>query len=89
MHEAIEMLAEELKARNPQLSTIEARSWVELLWEDFESTRAKAGRKYEGVEMTKRIVQYWIKQYGSNLEEFAERHPKYSKMIYGNRDQLH
>ena len=46
MQEEIQRLAEELHQKNPSLTLLEARSWVELLWEDFKSTRAKAGRKY-------------------------------------------
>ncbi|MFC4401499.1 YfhJ family protein [Gracilibacillus xinjiangensis] len=84
MHESIESLAKELQQTNQELSLIEARSWVELLWEDFETTRAKAGRKYEGAEVTLKIVRHWIKQYGSNLSEFAERYPKYKRLIYNN-----
>ncbi|WP_163539983.1 YfhJ family protein [Gracilibacillus sp. YIM 98692] len=84
MHKEIEKLADELLAKNPSLTTLEARSWVELLWEDFESTRAKAGRKYEGVEVTMKIVRHWIEQYGDKLDDFAERYPKYKKMVNGN-----
>ncbi|SER58470.1 WVELL protein [Gracilibacillus ureilyticus] len=87
MNDAIESLAKELQESNPDLSLIEARSWVELLWEDFEATRAKAGRKYEGAETTLRIVRHWIQQYGTHLNEFAERYPKYKKLIYNNEDK--
>ncbi|KAB8125628.1 hypothetical protein F9U64_22285 [Gracilibacillus oryzae] len=87
MQDAIESLAKELKEMNDDLSLIEARSWVELLWEDFEATRAKAGRKYEGAETTHKIVKHWVQQYGANIKEFAERHPKYKKLIYGNDDK--
>lgn len=41
-------LSELLLEKNPQLTEEEARTWVELLWEDFETTYAKAGRKYRG-----------------------------------------
>ncbi|WP_209124074.1 YfhJ family protein [Alkalihalobacillus sp. BA299] len=46
MNERFERLAQEL--RNNQLFYGQARKWVESLWEDFEATRAKAGRTYKG-----------------------------------------
>ena len=33
----------------------QARAWVELLWEDFQTTYAKSGR-YQGDEMTEQVV---------------------------------
>ncbi|MDX8047659.1 YfhJ family protein [Gracilibacillus sp. S3-1-1] len=89
MQEEIKILAEELHEKNPSLTILEARSWVELLWEDFESTRAKAGREYEGVEVTKKIVRHWIEQYGDKLNDFATRYPKYQQLINGGNSRLH
>ncbi|SHN28565.1 YfhJ family protein [Gracilibacillus kekensis] len=89
MQEEIQRLAEELQEKNPSLTILEARSWVELLWEDFETTRAKAGRKYEGAEVTQKIVRYWIQQYGASLDDFIKRHPKYQKLINGSNRPIH
>ncbi|UOQ48827.1 YfhJ family protein [Gracilibacillus caseinilyticus] len=89
MQEGIKRLAAELNDVNPSLTILEARSWVELLWEDFESTRAKAGREYEGVEVTQKIVRHWIQQYGDRLDDFMTRYPKYQEMIYGENNTKH
>ncbi|MGN8646886.1 YfhJ family protein [Gracilibacillus sp. HCP3S3_G5_1] len=89
MQDEIQRLAEELHQKNPSLTLLEARSWVELLWEDFESTRARAGRKYEGIEVTKKIVRHWIEQYGDKLDDFATRYPKYQQLINGGNNTLH
>ena len=89
MEEAIQRLAIELHERNPSMTLLEARSWVELLWEDFESTRAKAGRKYEGAEVTQKIVRHWIQQYGDELDDFVTRYPKYQKLVNGDNQTLH
>ncbi|QUE86110.1 YfhJ family protein [Exiguobacterium alkaliphilum] len=46
--EQYERLAEILKAKNDVLSELEALTWVEVLWEDFETTLARAGEPYPG-----------------------------------------
>ncbi|MBM7572466.1 YfhJ family protein [Aquibacillus albus] len=88
MEEIFERLANDLYKKNGNLTIDEARTWVELLWEDFETTRAKAGREYEGKQMTERIVSGWINQYGPRLHEFAN-HEKYKKMFNKGNDQVH
>lgn len=80
-------LTELLLEKNGQLTELQARTWVELLWEDFESTYAKAGREYKGPEMTERIVRQWIENYGEKLHEFVANNPKY-KHLLGNDDHL-
>ncbi|MCP8617964.1 YfhJ family protein [Salirhabdus salicampi] len=71
MEEIYERLTKQLMNINNELSKDVARTWVELLWEDFEVTRAKAGHKYKGQEMTERIVTNWIINYGSKLHEMS------------------
>lgn len=71
MEEIFQRMAKELQNLNSQLSDLEARTWVELLWEDFEATRAKAGREYKGKEMTERIVRQWIRNDGPMLHEMS------------------
>ncbi|MFD2442425.1 YfhJ family protein [Bacillus sp. CGMCC 1.16607] len=63
---------------------MQARTWVELLWEDFESTHAKAGREYLGPEMTEKIVRQWIQYYGEKLHEFVANNPKYKHLLNNN-----
>ena len=67
MKEYQERLTELLLEKNNQISSNMARTWVELMWDDFETTRAKSGREYKGAEMTEGIVRHWIEQYGANF----------------------
>ena len=88
MKEYQERLTELLLEKNNQISSNMARTWVELLWDDFETTRAKSGREYKGAEMTEGIVRHWIEQYGAKLHEFAATNPKYKKFLTDNKDTL-
>ncbi|MCA1024155.1 hypothetical protein GLW04_14950 [Halobacillus litoralis] len=81
MNEIYQRLAEALYKKNENLTMDEALTWVELLWEDFETTRAKAGREYEGKKVTEQIVTQWIQNYGPRLHEFAATNSKYKKML--------
>ena len=81
MNDYHERLTKRLLEKNDQLSYNLARTWVELLWDDIETTNAKAGRKYQGSEMTERIVQQWIDNYGEKLHEFAAANPKYKHYL--------
>ncbi|MFP7478167.1 YfhJ family protein [Terribacillus saccharophilus] len=80
-------LAALLQEQNDRLTIDEARTWVEILWEDFEATRAKAGRKYQGQEMTEAIVRQWIQHYGPRLDEFLDSNPKYHHLFMERRQQ--
>ncbi|TXC85688.1 hypothetical protein FS935_20200 [Metabacillus litoralis] len=82
-----EQLTNELLEKNKTLSYAQARTWVELLWEDFESTQAKAGRTYKGKEMTEMVVRQLITHYGDKLHEFIATNPKYSHLL-NNDDYL-
>ncbi|TQE91287.1 hypothetical protein FKZ59_05785 [Ureibacillus terrenus] len=77
----IERLTEELLETNPFLSENKARTWIELLWSDFEATYAKAGHSYKGPEFTERIIRQWIESYGGKIHEFAVRNPKYAHLL--------
>jgi len=79
MEQYFDQLAKELLEKNKHLTYEKARTWVELLWEDFETTYAKAGRKYRGKEVTEQIVRQWIQNYGEKLHEFIAVNPKYKK----------
>jgi hypothetical protein len=83
MNEAIERLTKKLLEKNQSLSYAQARAWVELLWEDFEATYAKAG-KYHGPEMAEAIVANRIENHGSHLHLVKTDNPKYGHLI--NRD---
>ena len=74
-------LTEELLEKNPFLSENKARTWIELLWSDFEATYAKAGYVYRGAEYTERIIRQWIESYGDKIHEFAGRNPKYAHLL--------
>lgn len=88
MNDYQERLTKLLLDKNDYLSYAQARVWIELLWEDFEATNAKAGH-YHGSEMTQRIVKQWIEQYGENLHEFAAGNPKYQQYFTQDKTALH
>ncbi len=48
MNMYIEKLTNLLLEKNEMISYIQAKTWVELLWSDFEATYAKAGHAYQG-----------------------------------------
>ncbi|MDP4084783.1 MAG: YfhJ family protein [Bacillota bacterium] len=89
MNDYQEKLIKYLLDKNDYLSYGEARIWVELLWDDFETTSAKAGREYLGSEMTEQIVKQWIEQYGKGLHEFANQNPKYKEYFDQGKYTLH
>ncbi|MBB5148300.1 MULTISPECIES: YfhJ family protein [Ureibacillus] len=77
----MDKLTKELLEKNPFLSENKARTWIELLWSDFEATYAKAGYVYRGAEYTERIIRQWIESYGDKIHEFAGRNPKYAHLL--------
>ncbi|RBP93255.1 WVELL protein [Cytobacillus firmus] len=81
MNEYQQKLYELLLKKNKMLSASQAQTWIELLWEDFEATYAKAGREYKGAEMTERIVSQWVENHGSRLHEFVANNPKYKNLL--------
>ncbi|MED1467144.1 YfhJ family protein [Bacillus salipaludis] len=85
MNEYHERLIDYLLAKNNQLTYDEAQTWIELLWDDFETTSAKAGRDYLGSEMTERIVRQWIENYGGRLHDFIATNPKYKDFLNKKR----
>lgn len=88
MNEYQQKLYELLLKKNDRLSAGQAQIWIELLWEDFEATYAKAGREYKGSEMTERIVRQWVENYGSRLHEFVANNPKYKHLLEQDKNKL-
>ncbi|MEY2195105.1 YfhJ family protein [Neobacillus sp. BF23-41] len=88
MNDYHERLTKLLLAKNDQLSNNQARTWVELLWDDFETTYAKAGREYMGSEVAERIVKQWIENYGDKLHEFAATNSKYKDYLNQDKNSL-
>ncbi|OAS84505.1 MULTISPECIES: YfhJ family protein [Metabacillus] len=82
-----ERLTNELLSKNTSLSYAQARTWIELFWEDFESTQARTGREYRGKEVTEQVVRQLITHYGDKLHEFIATNPKYSHLL-NNEDYL-
>ncbi len=80
MEERFQRLTNLLLERNKQLSAEQARTWVEGMWEDFEATRAKAGRPYRGQELTEQIVINWIRQYGPHLHRYVPEKGKFAHL---------
>ncbi|WP_335872484.1 YfhJ family protein [Bacillus sp. 2205SS5-2] len=89
MNEIYERLTKILLEKNSELSPLRARTWAELLWEDFETTYAKAGREYKGTEMTEKVVRKMIENYGDKLHVFAAKNPKYSHLLEDEEDEIH
>lgn len=89
MEEIFQKLTERLLQKNSRLSVARARTWVELLWEDFETTYAKAGHDYRGKELTEKMVKQLIDSYGTKLHEFAARNPKYKHLLDDSNDVSH
>ncbi len=89
MEDTFKRLTDLLVEKNEKLSYAQARTWIELMWEDFESTYARAGRKYRGPEMTEQIVRRWIEQYGPVLHEMKTENPKYKHLINRNDHLTH
>ncbi|MYL35287.1 hypothetical protein GLW08_16305 [Pontibacillus yanchengensis] len=89
MEDIFERLTHQLCNQNEQLTMRQARNWVEYLWEDFESTRAKAGRSYEGKDMTEKVVSRWINSYGPKLHEFASKNPRYQQLFEDGQNYTH
>ena len=58
MNDYYERLTSLLMEKNPRLSYKRARTWVELFWEDFETTYAKAGREYQGKQSLKKWLEH-------------------------------
>ena len=48
MKEYQERLTELLLEKNDQISANQARTWVELMWDDFETTRCEIGKRVQG-----------------------------------------
>ncbi|MGG3562843.1 YfhJ family protein [Neobacillus rhizosphaerae] len=82
-----EELTRLLLEKNNELSFEQARTWVELLWDDFETSYAKAGREYKGSEMTEKIVRQWIENYGNRLHDFIATNPKYKHFLNQEKNQ--
>ena len=81
MKEIIEQLTNELMEKNPNLSEEKARTWIELLASDFESSYAKAGYDYQGTAVVEKVMRQWIDSYGDKIHEFASTNPKYAHLL--------
>ena len=88
MNEFQDKLLNRLLEVNDQLSVHIARTWIELLWEDFETTYAKAGKKYHGEEMTAKVVSQWIENHGAKLHEFIAKNPKYKHLLEEDKNKM-
>ncbi|HSI66246.1 MAG TPA: YfhJ family protein [Planococcus sp. (in: firmicutes)] len=81
MKEIIEQLIYELREKNENLSEEQARTWIELLVSDFESSYAKAGYDYQGTAVVEKVIRQWIESYGDKIHEFAGNNPKYAHLL--------
>ncbi|WP_391203890.1 YfhJ family protein [Psychrobacillus sp. L4] len=81
MQDKIDALTTQLIEKNEQLSASKARTWIELLWSDFESSYARAGYDYKGAAVTEMVITKWIEGYGDQLHEFASSNEKYKHLL--------
>lgn len=88
MEANVERLTQELLAKNPNMSVNRARTWVELLWSDYESTSAKAGYSFRGADYTENLVRQLIMSYGDKLHLFAAKNPKYADLLNDDDNQV-
>lgn len=79
-------LTELLLEKNPNMSSERARTWVELLWSDYESTSARAGYSFRGADYTENLVKQLINSYGDKLHLFAAKNPKYAHLLNTDED---
>ncbi|MBM7704427.1 YfhJ family protein [Metabacillus iocasae] len=81
MNDTFERLTNYLLSKNDTLSYGQARTWVELFWEDFESSYAKAGYEYKGKEAAEQAVRTYINHYGHRLHDVEIRNPKFKHLL--------
>ena len=86
MESNVNRLTELLIEKNPEMSAERARTWVELLWSDYESTSAKAGYSFRGADYTENLVKQLINSYGDKLHLFAAKNPKYAHLLNTDED---
>ena len=86
MQQSIDKLTEELLEKNPDMSVGRARTFVELLWSEYEATSAKAGYSFRGAEYTENLVRQLIRSYGDKLHLFAAKNPKYAHLLDASDD---
>lgn len=87
MSEERQALIDKLRLKDPTLSEEKAGMLIDLLREDFEATYAKAGYEYQGEEMSRRIVEQWIDNYGGRIKEVAAMNEKYAAIL--KNDDIH
>lgn len=80
MEDRFKRLTDHLLNMNSHISAAQARTWVESLWEDFETTRAKGGWSYKGQDTTEQVVLRWIGQYGPHLHKYTPSKEKFSHL---------
>jgi hypothetical protein len=83
-----ERLAVRLMEGNDQLSAHKARTWIELMASDIESSYAKAGYGMMEEEQVAQMILRWIDAYGSRLDEFVASNPRIRELL-GEDGMLH
>jgi len=81
VNEIFQRLAKQLLEKNRNLSSEEALTWVEVLWEDVQTTNAKAGHPYVSPEVTENMIVKWINYYGPMFHEVLHEHPKFQQLV--------
>lgn len=74
-------LLDKLLEKNQFLPVSLAKAWIELLWNDYESTYVKEDTEFEGSEVTEKIVSLWIDSYGDQLHIILAEDPTYKLLL--------
>lgn len=88
MNDFIERLTNRLLGQNDHISYSEARTWIELLWEDFEiSVNNDGSVEKHSHKKTEEMFNHWIDRYGPRLHRELLEKPKYREWF--NKKQFY
>lgn len=76
-----EELILQLIAQEPSLTYHQARTWIELMWDDIATTHAKALFSVMEDEKIASIIRHWIKGHGDHLKDFIATNPLYKHLL--------
>lgn len=81
MKQIQEQLIIELIAKNPNFNYNQARTWVELMWDDISTNYAKAAFTQLSDDRVAGIIRSWIEGHGERLHEFIAKNPLYKHLM--------
>ena len=81
MKELQEELIVALIAKNNHFNYNQARTWVELMWDDISTNYAKAAFTQLSEDRVASIIRSWIDGHGERLHEFIAKNPLYKHLL--------